>query len=297
MSRAPLLPALSELARLPNLPTVWSNVLAAWVIAGAAPSPSLLAAIAGASLLYAGGCTLNDAFDAAWDARHRPERLIPSGRLPARVVWSAGLAELAAGTAILTALCPHHRLLPAALAAAILVYDAWHKQNPLSVLVMGACRWLLWLVAAAAATGSLTISAVAAGGVVWTAIVVLSLVARGEAKAGEKPPLSRHLLWLVPALVAAAACLPDISPVAPLAAAVGLTAAGAVWLRLPVSPASGRVDIGRWVGRMLAFLPVLDAALVLALTDPGAPGRALALTAAAVCAVAAVLLQRRFAAT
>ncbi len=45
------------LARVSNLPTVWSNCLAAWFISGAHPSWSMLPLLIGASLLYAGVMT------------------------------------------------------------------------------------------------------------------------------------------------------------------------------------------------------------------------------------------------
>src|SRR5436190_15708985 len=146
---------LLTLARVSNLPTVWSNCLAAWLISGIAPSWALLPLMLGASLLYAGGCTLNDAFDAPWDAQHRPERIISSGKLSRRSVWIIGLTEMAAGLAAIFAAGVSVWWPAPALAAAILLYDAWHKQSPLSVIVMGACRWLLYLTAATVAGGNL----------------------------------------------------------------------------------------------------------------------------------------------
>lgn len=83
--------ALLELARISNLPTVWGNVLAAWLLSGGPPSVLLVVVLAGASLVYAGGCTLNDAFDAAWDRRHRADRVIPSvGSAFGRYGWRGG---------------------------------------------------------------------------------------------------------------------------------------------------------------------------------------------------------------
>ena len=72
------------LARASNLPTVWTNCLAAWAINLCVNErirdipewkdlesfdPSLaFFLLLGASLIYAGGCTLNDAFDQKFDA-------------------------------------------------------------------------------------------------------------------------------------------------------------------------------------------------------------------------------------
>src|SRR6185295_15322053 len=68
------------LARVSNLPTVWTNVLAGMVTRDAPPDWPTFAQIAvAASLFYSGGMFLNDACDAEYDARSRPERPIPSG--------------------------------------------------------------------------------------------------------------------------------------------------------------------------------------------------------------------------
>jgi hypothetical protein len=55
----------------------------------------------GGSFVYAGGCTLNDAFDERWDREHRPGRLIPSGRVTARFVWVSGLVEMISGVVLM----------------------------------------------------------------------------------------------------------------------------------------------------------------------------------------------------
>ena len=80
--------ALVILGRVSNLPTVWSNCLAGWVLGGGGftgdePGRVLLLG-AGATLLYLGGMFLNDAWDAPFDRQHRPERPIPSGAIRER---------------------------------------------------------------------------------------------------------------------------------------------------------------------------------------------------------------------
>ncbi|RYD33351.1 MAG: prenyltransferase, partial [Verrucomicrobiaceae bacterium] len=158
------------LARVPNVPTVWSNGLMTWVLAGgqAAYWPALLAALAGGTLVYAGGCTLNDAFDARWDRLHKPDRLIPSGTLTERAVWTLGIGEMLAGLTALALAGPGTVVLPVLLTAAVVFYDYRHKRNPWSVVIMGACRALLVLSVAGVAVGS-----IAFGPQVWTAAVVV----------------------------------------------------------------------------------------------------------------------------
>src|SRR5436190_19900248 len=102
--------ALLVLGRVSNLPTIWSNCLAGWALAGGVPLTGdfrqmieapvrFLALCAGASLLYAGGMYLNDAFDVEFDRQHRRERPIPSGATPLPAVWTLGCFGLIAGMA------------------------------------------------------------------------------------------------------------------------------------------------------------------------------------------------------
>jgi hypothetical protein len=140
------------LGRISNLPTVWTNVLAGIVLAGGLvngdlPIREALAALAGMSLLYTAGMYLNDAFDREFDRQHRPERPIPSGKVSATLVFAVGFALLGGGVAML-ALCSARAALAAAvLAAVIVLYDVWHKGNPASPLLMGACRLLAYVAA------------------------------------------------------------------------------------------------------------------------------------------------------
>ena len=115
------LKALLQLGRVSNLPTIWTNCIAAWVLVGADFSreyqmslrdfefilgkyarmlefPLLVPLTIAASLLYMGGTALNDAFDIRFDRKYRPDRPIPAGVLSPYMVWVNGLASLAAGT-------------------------------------------------------------------------------------------------------------------------------------------------------------------------------------------------------
>ena len=152
-----------RLGRVSNLPTVWSNVLAGVTLAGGAATdarlPLLLVAL---SLSYVGGMYLNDWFDRDIDSRQRPERPIPAGQVAASTVFSAGMAMLAGSVALLIWLgygfaagtgwrAPAAGL---ALAATVVFYDWRHKGNPLSPVVMGLCRLLVYVVAGYAVMAS-----------------------------------------------------------------------------------------------------------------------------------------------
>lgn len=146
-----------KLGRISNLPTVWSNVLVGALLAGGSLGdtrlPLLIVAL---SLFYVGGMFLNDAFDRDFDARVRPDRPIPSGQVSAAQVFGFGFGMLVLGMVLLTQIgygfADGTGWRPAAagsaLAAAIIVYDRWHKNNPLSPLVMGLCRVLVYVTAA-----------------------------------------------------------------------------------------------------------------------------------------------------
>jgi 4-hydroxybenzoate polyprenyltransferase len=154
-----------RLGRVSNLPTVWSNTLAGSVLAGSALAPPLgwqAALCLALSLFYVGGMYLNDAFDREIDGKERPERPIPSGMVRASTVFGIGFLLLLFGVLcsffLARAHDPAHGLgtlgAGLALATAIVVYDLYHKKNPLSPLLMGLCRVLVYVTAATAAAGT-----------------------------------------------------------------------------------------------------------------------------------------------
>jgi hypothetical protein len=172
--------ALLVLGRVSNLPTVWSDCLAAWLLAGAGPWTRFAFGCLGATFLYTGGMFLNDAVDEAFDRRYRPERPIPSGRIGARTVWVLSLAWLLAGWVSFLPLGKSSTLIASSLLGAIVLYDLVHKQTRFAPLLMGACRFLLYL-AAASASGE-----AAQPNLLWRAaalaayIIGLSFLARVE---------------------------------------------------------------------------------------------------------------------
>jgi len=193
ISRPARLRTLLALGRVSNLPTVWSNCLAGWILAGGGPRERFLLLCVAASFLYVAGMYLNDAFDAEFDRQHRHERPIPSGAISRGAVWALGLIWLCVGLAA-TALLSFRpwaeiidpgrgkttMMFGALLGAAILVYDAVHKAFVLSPVLMAICRFLL--IALAASAGFVGITGLS----IWTAIVMaayivgLSYIARHE---------------------------------------------------------------------------------------------------------------------
>lgn len=169
------------LGRVANLPTVWSNCLAGWLLCWGDPEwLRFFWVCMGASCLYLGGMFLNDAFDAKWDARHRPERPIPSGRVTASSVWAMGFGFLVLGLLQLGMLGWPALIYGFLTSSAIIGYNACHKSTAWSAMLMGLCRMLLYPLAASQTSGGM--SGIAAWGavVLWCYVTGLTLMARHE---------------------------------------------------------------------------------------------------------------------
>ncbi len=170
-----------RLGRVSNLPTVWTNVLAGVVLAGGeAYLPLLALLLAAMSAMYVGGMYLNDAFDHEIDARERPSRPIPAGLVRPSTVFAAGFGLLALGVLLLAPVGPAPALAGLLLAATIVFYDWHHKGNPLSPLVMGVCRVLVYIGAALAVTLSLPAAVPCAAVVVVCYLIGLTYIAKQE---------------------------------------------------------------------------------------------------------------------
>ncbi|MBH3309124.1 UbiA family prenyltransferase [Pseudomonas mosselii] len=147
--------------RVSNLPTVWTNTLAAALLAssaGALAPPSSLVWIlllTMLSLLYLAGMLLNDLLDADWDQQHHNPRPITLGLVSRRQVrlatWLALLLAAAAALGLSRLIEQPHWLLASVtlLVGCILGYNLLHKKYAHSVWLMGACRSALYLTAAA----------------------------------------------------------------------------------------------------------------------------------------------------
>jgi hypothetical protein len=168
------------LGRVSNLPTVWSNCLAGWLLAQGGDHVNFFLLCAGATCLYVGGMYLNDAFDAHFDLQHRPERPIPSGNISLAAVWLWGLGWLAAGLVCLVFLDKTTAIFALLLALCILLYDAVHKAFAFSPVLMASCRFFLILLAASTGTQGVTGRSMWIAFVLACYIVGLSYIARKE---------------------------------------------------------------------------------------------------------------------
>lgn len=252
------LTALARLGRVSNLPTVWTNVLAATVLAGGGWHSFRTALVLVAmSLFYIGGMYLNDYFDRAIDAHERPGRPIPAGELSANTVAAIGFALIIGAIVAMAPLGGTALLAGFALALAVVGYDFWHKGNPAGPVVMGLCRALVYAGAAAAVAGSVPSI------IIVTALAMLAYVA-GITYAAQQESYDRvDRFWplaalAAPGVVALAALCNGALTIATVLLFAGWTAA-AVNL-LVQRPVAGAVS--RAVSWLIAGISLADAAFL-----------------------------------
>jgi 4-hydroxybenzoate polyprenyltransferase len=180
-----------DLCRVSNLPTVWTNVLAAVVLSGTGVSWPLVALLSlSVSLLYCGGMCLNDICDTEIDQVKRPSRPIPSGRMSLRNAWLFTIFLFTIGMSILGTVS-HPRAIIAGMVLVLLIitYDILHKAQYFSIFLMAACRLMVFIVSALAATGSVGYYVGLAGCLQFVYVLLISVVARHENSRSKPYPV------------------------------------------------------------------------------------------------------------
>jgi 4-hydroxybenzoate polyprenyltransferase len=256
-----------RLGRVSNLPTVWTNTLAGAVLAGAGGFGAEFALLVVAfTLFYTGGMFLNDAFDATIDARERPERPIPAGVVTRREVFGWGFGQMAAGVVLLALVGVAPALAGLTLAVAITYYDWNHKTNPLSPVVMGLCRVLIYVGAGLAVTLALPDA-------LWIGAALLLCYLIGLTYVAKQENLARvENLWPLLFLAAPVAYGAWISLAQPATGLFWLLFTGWVLVALWFLRRRRKGDIPRAVVSLIAGISLLDALLI---AGSGAPALAL----------------------
>ncbi|PGF18387.1 4-hydroxybenzoate polyprenyltransferase [Natrinema sp. CBA1119] len=265
-----------ELVRAPNLFTAPPDVIlgaALVVAAGHDFVPAIVAGLAiGSVCLYAGGTTLNDAFDAPVDARDRPERPIPSGRISRRTAFGLGLALLlvAVGIAFIVAGGPAAAA-AGLVATAIIAYDGLMKGSAAGFLAMGATRGLnvvLGTTAAGSAVLEFPLRLLAVPAVVTGYIAAVTFMAARETEGANRGAVAIAATGAAAAVLAVGWFLVSGSPTALEAiVATAFAVAFCWWVGRPLRAAS--VDpvpstVGPAVGACVLGLVLLDAAFATA---------------------------------
>jgi len=260
-----------RLGRVSNLPTVWTNTLAGALLAGAAGFGGELALLLAAfTLFYTGGMFLNDAFDAAIDARERPERPIPSGAVARGEVFGWGFGQMAAGVALLALVGTTPALAGLALAATITFYNWNHKANPFSPVVMGLCRVLIYVGAGFAYAAVLPAGLWIGAALLLCYLIGLTYVAKQEnlARVQNLWPLA---FLAVPVVWGAWRALEM-----PLAGAFWIAFTGWMLWALWYLRRRRKGDIPRAVVSLIAGISLLDALLIAGTGQAGFAALALA---------------------
>ena len=151
---AATLVAYLQLFRIANVFTAMADVAMGFLfVQGAfAPLPVFGCLLAACSLLYTAGMVLNDVYDHEIDARDRPERPIPSGRVSLGTARGVGYGMLLCGVGLgwLSgflgdldgAIVWRGGAVASLLGVCVVLYDAVLKATPAGPVAMGACRFL-----------------------------------------------------------------------------------------------------------------------------------------------------------
>ena len=245
------------LGRVSNLPTVWTNTLAGAVLAGAAAFGAEFAVMLVAfSLFYTGGMFLNDAFDAPWDAKQRPERPIPSREVTRREVFGWGFGMMALGVALLAWIGVAPALAGIALAATITYYDWHHKGNVFSPVVMGLCRVLVYVAAGLCITRALPEA-------LWIGAALMLCYLIGLTYIAKQENLGRvENLWPLAFLAAPVAWGAWLALAQPVVGLFWLLFTGWMLVALWFLRRRAKGDIPRAVVSLIAGISLLDAMLI-----------------------------------
>lgn len=264
--------AVLELMRPANIITAFADILAGFAVVGGvlyissdgiSISPDGLGWLLLATFgLYGGGVVFNDLFDASIDAKERPERPIPSGRISRFETSMLGtllflIAVASAFQVTFTAL-----ILTVAIMICALLYDAWAKHSViLGPLFMGFCRGgNLLLGGSLLPIALMDIWFIALIPVLY--ISAITLISRGEVEGGSRTHgiLALVMLLIVIAVVPAFSYFADFSLLTSLPFLLLF-----VWMVVPAfwkaSQTSRAVDIKKAVKRGVISLVIFNSVL------------------------------------
>ena len=131
-----------QLTRPANLVTAVADILAGMAIAqftfsDFSPIPLIISTLG----LYGGGVVMNDVFDAKLDSVERPERPIPSGKVPLRSAAMMGISLLFFGILAAASYSFISGLIAITVALLTVIYNRFAKHHTvLGPVTMGMCR-------------------------------------------------------------------------------------------------------------------------------------------------------------
>jgi len=245
------------MARVSNSPTVATNVLAGAALAGVLdPGASVLLLALAMVIFYTAGMLLNDVCDYGWDLTHRPDRPLVTGAVSRQSALVATIALFAVGLVLLWLVSLASVLAGLVLIALIVLYDVWHKTNPLSPLVMAGCRLMVYVTAFVAFAWPPTTLLVICGGLLVLHLVGLTAIAKSEARPNVVGYWPAALLFVAPVYFALSSPL--------------LALADAIWIGSSIRYVYRRENrqIGTTVARLIAGISILDALVIARMDAP-----------------------------
>jgi 4-hydroxybenzoate polyprenyltransferase len=286
-----------ELIRPPNLFTVPGDPIAGFILAGGGADgafrPAALVALA-ACLLYMAGLIWNDCADAREDARTRPTRPIPSGRVRRGHALAVATTMAAGAVALAWRAAPAAGCVALLLTGLVLTYNFLARRHVAAgVITMGLCRGVSVLLGSVAAWGMRTAGIpadavtthgvarvfepfaippsgghgvlpwLAAGGIMLY-IIAVSLLAHGETR--------RQRLGVKPWLPAATAALLFVVAGRSNVYAAGFAVTAMAWLLLRGLALRGEpqpAEVQRTIGCMIRTLLLLQAGLCALMPETG----------------------------
>lgn len=241
------------LGRVSNLPTVWSNVIAASALAGGGTLLTTAGTAVAISLMYIAGMYLNDAFDREIDARERPERPIPSGSIAPEFVFAVGAALLVIGIVMLAFMGEEAGLAALALGGAIILYNWHHKGNPVAPFVMGLCRALVYVVAGLVVLPAVQFDVLVPAAAMLAYVAGLTFTARLE-------NVDRVAsLWPLPLLAAPVVVAVIGGAFSPLSLLIYVMLAGVGWRVATLLRRRANGDVSQAVALLIAAISLVDA--------------------------------------
>jgi 4-hydroxybenzoate polyprenyltransferase len=150
--------ALLQLVRIPTVFTAMADIFLGFLLTHSAIEPvDTFVFLLGASVcIYWTGMILNDYFDREVDGQERPNRPIPSGRIPAASALKLGVMLNVFGLGLAACAGALSLQIAIALTACVWLYDGALKKTPLAPVLMGSCRFFNVLLGASASpTGAM----------------------------------------------------------------------------------------------------------------------------------------------
>lgn len=259
-----------QLCRFAAVFTAMGDVFLGYLLTHDALQPGMtfgLLLVASAAL-YLAGMVFNDVFDREVDARERPNRPIPSGRVSLSAATRMGFLLMIVGMGATALLTPQSRLVAGALVACIFLYDGVLKGTPFGPVSMGGCRFLNVMLGASAAGAVWSMPQLHVAGALGVYIIGVTWFARHEAGRSNRVQLAAAMGTVnlgLALLIAFVLNWPDGVPgrsmnVALIIGFVGVSIDRRLIVAL-IDPSPANVQ--RSIKTMLLSLIVLDASIVL----------------------------------